>query len=442
VETPTLTLDNLSREIDYPDEVDDGPALDPAAPREVTILADRLGEARKLLDKLCRKAVRFGNPDIRYTVGPVFSTQETRRRFDGRLQTVRGPDRVTLTIEGAAPQVGPFEFLAKVEHDPAGNVLDIVPGRTVDRRFRSTPSSCEHCQTKRARKDTFVLRNRETGAEVQVGRSCLKDYLGYESPAGLTAKFAFFRELRELDEDSWGGSGHWGSMCPVDESVALTIAAIRLWSWCSKGMAQVDERLKPTAQYVSTVLNPPPWIYKKGHEDDLADMKMLAAQVRPDDWDTAQTILAWVASGAAGSGDYGYNLLTVCARGVVEERRLGLVCSAVQAHDRAMEREVRLTADRATALKSSWVGAEKTRLKNVPVTQTDARVVGGNDWGETVLVKFVDDDGNIYSWFTGAGTGLHNGDRAMLTGTVKRHTEYKGVKETQLSRCVVTRIEK
>jgi len=282
----------------------DTPALvetDPAAPRDIVILLERLPKARHLLDKLVRKAHRYGNPDISYSIGEPFSTSETRKRWDGKLVTTPGPDRVVLTIAGAAPQVGPYEFVAKVEHDEAGNILDVVPGRSVNYRFRTTASNCEHCKTRRQRNETFVLRHTETGEEVQVGRTCLKDFLGYESPAGLTQKFAFFRELEELSEESWGGYGRYNDQVHVPEALALALAAVRVFGWCSKGQAQSDESLTSTAEIVGTVVHPPKRDKWNGYIFERNDKVRDA--FRETDAGEAAVIRAWAVDGGAGKGE-------------------------------------------------------------------------------------------------------------------------------------------
>lgn len=404
-------------------------------PQTILVLQERITEARKELDKLVRKAKRYGNPDVGYSLGKPFQEEETRTRFDGRKVKVLGPWRVPVTIVGTAPQVGPYEFLAKVEHTADGNILDIVPGRTVDPRFRSTKSSCEHCRTDRRRNETFVLRNTETGEEVQVGRTCLKDFLGYCDPSQVAQRFAFFKAIRDGEEE-WGGSGRWHMEAPTNEALALTAAAIRLWGWCSKGQALVDG-LKATSEYVSDVLWPPIDLHKDYNADRRADRDRLIAEVGKADWDLAEQVIEWAAEGGAGNSDYGHNLTILCKARITQSRRLGFVCSAIQAYGRAMEREVERTKAREHAGKSRWVGVEGERLKAIKARQVHARVVGGNSFGECVLIKFEDEAGNVFTWFTGSGSGLHNGDTCLLTGTVKRHTEYQGARETQLSRCKV-----
>lgn len=436
---PQLAPEQAEEPADYPDEVHEDLAdVDPAAPREVVILAHRLGEARAKLDKLVRKAQRYGNTDVRYTVGEIFHTTEKRvDPFTGKVKEVPGPDKVILTVEGAAPRVGDFEFLAKVDHGAEGNILDIVPGETVHPRFRDTSSVCEHCNTKRTRNETFVVRNRETGAEVQVGRNCLADYIGTNTPAGLVQCFAFLRELKEFN-DEWGG-GRWVEVFEVHEVLAATTVAIRLFGWCSRGqaMAQEGNDLIATASIVAGFLSPP---RTREHNEDIfkRNEQIKAAAQVPGDLDYAAQIVEWLAAQPRDTAnDYMYNLKTAVGRGMIEGKRLGIVCSAVQAYERAMEREVRRTREIEERKVSQYVGTEGERLRNLPVTFVEARFLKETQFGPLVKNVFRDEASNLLVWITGQGCGLNPGERAILTGSVKRHSEYKGVKETGLSRCIL-----
>lgn len=403
-------------------------------PTTIHILLDRLAEAKHELDKLTRKAARYGNPDVGYTVGEAYQEVEKRRRFDGKVVEVLGPWRVPLTVVGAAPQVGPYEFLAKIEHTAEGNLLDIVPGRTVNPRFRCTKSSCEHCRTARQRNETFVLRNTETGEEVQVGRTCLKDFLGYCDPNQIAQRFAFFRDFAGAadEDDSWGFRG-WGAIAPTNEVLALTSACIRLRGWASKGAAQAQD-ITPTSYHVSDVLWPPIDLNKDYNRDRKRLKEELERAVTDADWELAEKAIEWAAAGGAGTSDYGHNLKVLCSTRLTESKRLGFVCSAVQAYERAMDREVERAKARETTANSAFVGQVGERLRGLVLIQDMCRTISSS-FGDMVLVKFHDEAGNVYSWFTANGTGFQNGMRLKVDGTVKGHKEFNGAKETQLNRC-------
>lgn len=62
--------------------------------------------------------------------------------------------------------------------------------------------------------------------------------------------------------------------------------------------------------------------------------------------------------------------------------------------------------------------------------------------GETNFIyKFVDANDNILTWKTTRGLALEEGEIYTVKGTIKEHAEYKGEKQTQLTRCSVRKEE-
>jgi hypothetical protein len=399
----------------------------------VTVRADRLPEARHALDKLVRKAARYGCPDIRYTVG---STRKQQREIPGYFGGTHKfmADVVDLVIEGTAPRYGNHEFLARVEiGGEAGNLLAVRPGvEDLDPRFRVSRGHCEHCRTDRQRREVFVCRELETGAQVQVGRTCLRDYLGIDNPAHIAARFNAYADIRDVGEEYGGRRDGWGhSMVDVLTAAAV---AIRLFGWASKGAASADDSITATVSYVQLMLLP----RASASKIELPLYDRLHDAVSDEDRALAQETLTWAREELRGTSDYEHNLRVVLAQErLTDWRRMGVAVSGVAALQRAKERALRLTKERGEAATSEWLGAEGERLRGLKVTQVSSRVVGGGAWGECILVKFRDEAGNLLSWFTGVGTEAASGEQLVIDGTVKKHNEYQGVKETVLTRVKV-----
>ena len=53
------------------------------------------------------------------------------------------------------------------------------------------------------------------------------------------------------------------------------------------------------------------------------------------------------------------------------------------------------------------------------------------DYGLTKIFKIVDVNGNVYTWKTSGGI---SDDAKEIVGTVKSHNEYRGIKQTELTR--------
>lgn len=51
---------------------------------------------------------------------------------------------------------------------------------------------------------------------------------------------------------------------------------------------------------------------------------------------------------------------------------------------------------------------------------------------------FEDAQGHQFLWKTGSYIEAQEGDKVTLKGTIKAHSEYKGIKQTELTRCKVS----
>lgn len=384
----------------------------------ITILVARQEEALEALGKLAKKAQRYGTPRITWTLGEV--REEQRQDAEGRKFRVQVRD---LTLgEMEAPRVGAFQFIARLERTDHGTIIDSIPGETLPERFRHSTGECEHCRTDRARAHLFVVRSPE-GELVQVGRTCLRDYMGTDTPASVAARFRWIKEAREWGEE-FGGRGVVEDS--AEELLAVTHAATRLWGWVPKSAP--ESAGKPTAYRVGC------WFWcAPGDKAGQADREALRAALCDRDREVAREVLAWVAGEEAGEGEYVHNLRTVLAPGVVPAPRRGLACSAVGSYLRHLGKLEERKRQAEAGAASVHVGEVGQRLRGLRLRVEDARGFSGH-YGETVLYKFRDPAGNVMSWFSSGGAELDVGQEVVMDATVKAHAEYRGVAETQLTR--------
>jgi hypothetical protein len=408
----------------------------------------RHAEAQQMLAKLMKKAARYG-----MDLNPEWTGLWERRVKKGEniykesiweFQSLR-----TLTISTPLLRAGDYELVAKVEGTPNGNFVDTVPGVEFDDgdllQFRTADSYCDHCKTARQRKHVFVVRDVNTGTLVQVGRTCLQDFLGI-NPTWALARFTWLPELLGLDEEDM--RGYWSSnsrpVYDLAEIIQVGVQSSRIFGWCSKGMANIDETKTPTVMDF--------WLLRarvqkeKLSSKDLARLARLDEDVREEDQAEAAKIIAWVRGLKNPGNDYLHNLTVVMAEDSLMSNRVGLAISAVSAYARAHEAELN-TQDKTPAwvaqkeldAKSRHQGELKERLRDLPVTIKMIREMGQSayNWDAiNYLVKFQDADGNIFTWFTSADLfDYQEGQAVTVTGTVKGHKEYQDIQETQLTRC-------
>ena len=100
---------------------------------------------------------------------------------------------------------------------------------------------------------------------------------------------------------------------------------------------------------------------------------------------------------------------------------------------------------------SEWVGevGDKVQIEAVLVIEGSFESYFGYRPTTTYVYTFTDDDDNDFVWKTSSWDNmtwgshpapiLEIGDRAIITGTIKEHSEYKGEKQTVLTRCKVVK---
>lgn len=93
-----------------------------------------------------------------------------------------------------------------------------------------------------------------------------------------------------------------------------------------------------------------------------------------------------------------------------------------------------------TESKSEYVGQIGDRITvAVKCTGQHQFTTCYNGWSEEIVTIFIfeDKNENVFIWKTSTFAKIENGDQVDLKGTVKSHEEYKGTKQTVLTRCKV-----
>ena len=84
---------------------------------------------------------------------------------------------------------------------------------------------------------------------------------------------------------------------------------------------------------------------------------------------------------------------------------------------------------------SEYIGNIKDKIELEVVFQF--RASWDSEFGVMNLYSFTDLDGNMIVWKTGNYIELENNDHVTIKGTIKDHSEYKGEKQTVLTRCKI-----
>ena len=333
---------------------------------------------------------------------------------------------------GDIKEIAGHKMVARIEHTEAGNIVSCFPGQSAaEFRTRNAKPVCDHCNTVRARRDTFLFR-RADGTIAQVGRNCLAMYLGVDPARVIAAAnlVAFIREVESMDRD---GSFHL--VADVARFVACVVASHEEFGFRK---ADQDESTKSDATWR---MWRPSLMASEGTQ-----RAWRKAQPTDKQCERAEALIEW-ARNLEDSGDYANNLRVAASLDDVR-RNAGILASLPQAWERANGIESKRAKEKAERAASEHFGEVKKRAE---YTLTYARIVSWETdfYGTQYLHCFVDQDGNRATWKTNTGalwpdTGdrAEIGDTITVKATVKDHTEYKGTKQTVLARVKVLSVAK
>lgn len=324
-------------------------------------------------------------------------------------------------ITGISPKLPNWEFIATLDYDHnAGLIVRTYPGVNSIDRSELREGFCDHCQTERYRKNTYVMRNTETGEQIQVGSSCIKDFTGWEALPYSAEKMS-----KDVEEMS-GGFG--GGARDVSTLTVLSVA----WA-CVTEFGYVRSReIGATVDMVRNVIDPP----RKISPEFRAELERLSAHA-DSMTDRAKELREFILSDDfAGTSEYVLNLKSIVGADKVSSRNYGLLVSAPQAWARHLEKTFIQKVEKAEST-SVHVGEIGERWALALTVESERHIETA--YGSSTLYKLSDASGNVYSWFASAPKldGMI-GERVSLTAGIKAHKDWKGNAETALTRCTLT----
>ena len=355
--------------------------------RELDLTPAEFALTSEKIAKLNKRAAKRGWTGILTVTGEAF-TEETKSR--NGLPVKR--QMVHVVISGAAPKYDGWTFLARCDWTDGGMVLFTAPGVEGIDRTDITEGKCDHCGINRFRRSTYIVRH-DDGRQLQVGSTCLKDFLGWNTNP------VFIYPPSDDDLFGEGGYGHSTPVYDVETLLAASWACIQEFGYVRSG----DYSGNATKYTVLSVLDP-----------RTAKERELSQKITPH-------IPASVG-------------MAKRIREFVEPRFVGFLVSAPQAWAKAQERSLIQQREKDSRT-NEFLGAIGDKLE-LTVTLKSIRHLE-SDWGVTTLYTFATDTGHVVKWFSSRTVFTERDlDQPMkLRGTVKKHDTYKDAKSTVLTRC-------
>lgn len=381
------------------------------------------------IEKLNRKAVKLGCEPMVLSFDNEHTVSVNQHPVTGhRLVIPIIIEMVTATLSYVIPNIDGYQLIARLDifsdKENEGVVLvSPVPDREVPEKYlNATSIQCDHCGHKRYRTHSILIRHTESGEYKEVGSTCVKDFFNGNDPSGFMfmASIKFHGIVGELkDEDIIGGMGFYNAPWTYEIETVLSYAAasIAKWGFLSKSKADIYGG-QTTADHVMDNLNPRPKMKSKEFVTITDEDKKLALET-----------IEYFEKINPETNNYLVNCCKLVKMGRVPYKYMGYAVSMISAYQRAMS-EIKASENST----SKHIGVIGERLKDIKVTITSKREFD-SDFGIKTLYMFVDESGNIFkTFYTGTKWNYSVDNVISITGTVKKHDQFKGIKQTLLTR--------
>jgi hypothetical protein len=408
----------------------------------------------KKIDNLNRRAKRLGLPEITYVAtGERYEDADIFEIESGEPRKI-GTEKIVvhdLELSNVEPiKVNGWSFAAVLEPLGERNLILPVFGVDIPERFITSGCACEHCGKHRNRKNVFVIRN---GDEFkQVGRACLRDFVGEDSAETVANQFAFYGEIYyDLDAYCRGEKELWaggGERCYDLETVLpIVVAHINEFDFVSVTKAQ-ERGLNPTKALIKLELTAPEKKIKvtDKNRDEAIKIIEFFASIPQDKLFTRRLVHTFNEDGdvtgrewKSESNQYLWNIHTICVAGYFSEKALGIVCSIPSAHDNHIKGEARQLAQEAFRNSSRHEGNPGDRVEitgeiirtfsfetEYGITHKIVLNVGGLCYIVSEPKTFHPDGAKLDS--------VDEGDTIKFKATIKGFSEFDGVKQINLLR--------
>lgn len=304
--------------------------------------------------------------------------------------------------------------------------------------FSSNPCSCDYCKTDRKRTKTYLVTDRATGEWKQLGKECFKLFV---TGIDIDAIATFESFIKEAECAANPGDEFFYNrrfkFVKVADALAIACAVYRERGYlatrdadgnsndlCNKNIVQ--RKLAQQYGYDNDFLN----VFNSVRDKiDEITVKTYTA-IAKEDVEVAVEMVSRFPDDT-----YYNNLKVIVSNEYIPLNKLGLLVSIPKAIDRYEEEKRRQEEKEKLAAESNYLGSVGEKISMNFVSGREVACCE-TQFGLLHIYEFKDANGNTVVWKTSSGKDIP--ESGVITGTVKAHEEYDGIKQTVILRAKIT----
>lgn len=384
-------------------------------------------KVEKKLNRIGKKCAKHGNPFTFEIVGDEIVEVENEDGYKNYYKFI------IVEVEGTA-KISDYECVAVLEIHKSGNVIRRINNEiNIPTKFLHTENICEHCNSKRKRNELYIIHNVVTDEFKQVGSDCLNLYTHGLNAEYVASYIDGITELEEYDGCVGGGGKYY---IPVKDIIGYSSEIIDKMGYFNSNSDLPTKRLLVEILLHGSMQKKIANINEMLRSFNFYNVYFDMVDFDKDETsDKVEEIIKYYLSLKADS-EFIHNVQVLLKDGYIEWQNIGFLCYLPEGYNKYIQKEIKKAGQKLVDEKSEYFGEIGKRYKDVNVY--DIRILTGWDtqFGFTYLYKIVLDNGNVLIW---KSTNWYNDEDLLkvkkIDFSVKEHTEYKDMKQTNVTRC-------
>jgi len=404
------------------------------------IYEDFYPDVEKKLSRIAKKCVKHGN-DFKWEI--IGEQMEKRTNFMGVTSMYRF---LLVEVEGTA-KINNWEFVATLERVGEENIIRRFNNEIeIPVHFRNAEPICEHCNSKRYRKNLYLIHNTETDEWKQVGGSCLMVYTNGLNMEYVAAYMDGITKLEEscgmdnLDGNIFFNPKHFDSIHVLASAYALT----KKYGYTSTKSEGVSTKVlviecMTTGDWGAFKR----WLKGNGLDDNIYPEDIINEKTIAE----AEKISAYYLS-LNDDSEFVHNIKAMLKHGSCSKKSVGYLAYCPVGYAKYIQKQIELEERRKANADMQHFGEIGKRYKNQKILSFETVASWDNGYGYTYIHRIIIEGGYVLTWKTSNAcvpysildedTGKHREQIFdTITFTVKEHGEFKGCKQTEVTRAKV-----
>jgi hypothetical protein len=368
------------------------------------------------IEKLNRKAIKLNITPIEYT---ITSEEEKEYKEDNRKFTIKF---YNISITTQELKYGNYVFLGTIDRTQENGIfVNSVPGRKIPEHYHNSLNYCDHCHTNRYRTETFIFED-NTGTK-QVGRTCLKEFFGIDPLKEIELLQSIYSLSKEYNEDNIDGYSRYDQYFDHTTILSIGLAVSKDFGYVTKKMAEDSDKTQTKHEVISILFpanHPIPQAFSKKY-----------LELSNNYIEKANEIIEWATSHFITNSEFDHNIRNILNSSSVSMKYFGYLLCLIPLYHKAMTEN-----ENKKEIKNEYYGNEKEKIQ----MELECKSVYQMEsyYGFTTIISFLNNDGYQFVWYaSGTHTEFERGMKYNIKATIKGHKEYKGMKQTVITRAKI-----